>query len=111
MQAGRLRHRIALQRYSEGERDENGFPIPGSAGWATESSMWGSVEGINGREFVAASAEQAAVTWRITVRHSDAITPDKRLLCDGRVFNIKAILPDNDKGRMTIMAETGVNQG
>lgn len=110
MQAGRLRHRIALQRYSAGERDENGYLIPGSAGWQTVTLLWAAIEGINGREFVAAAAEQAATTWRITVRHF-RIEPSMRLKAGDTVFNVKAILPDNNRQRMVLMCETGVNEG
>lgn len=111
MRIGRLCHRIELQWNSPGIRDEDGYLIPGSGGWISEAILWGSIEGISGREFVASAAEQATVTWRIVVRRNAAISPSKRLLCQGQVFNIRAILPDNKRQQMVLMCETGINDG
>lgn len=110
MKAGRLRHRIALQRYSAGERDENGYLIPGSAGWQNVTLLWAAIEGINGREFVAAAAEQAATTWRITTRFI-RLEPSMRLKAGDTIFNIKAVLPNNNQSQIVLMCETGVNEG
>jgi len=110
MQAGRLRHRLALQRNLPVENDENGFPIPGSGGWQNVALVWAAIEGINGREFIAAAAEQAATTWRITTRYF-RLEPSMRLKAGDTVFNVKAILPDNNRHRLVLMCETGVNEG
>jgi len=107
MNVGRLKHRIKLQEQQE-TQDPNTGAITKS--WVDVASVWASVEGINGREFVAAAAEQAAVTWRITVRYRD-ILPTWRIVFDGRYFNIKAILPNNDQTQLTLMCETGANNG
>lgn len=111
MKIGRLRHRIELQWNSPGQRDENGYLIPGSGGWVTEATMWGSVDSISGREFVASAAQQATVTWRIVVRHQTTISAEKRLVSGGRIFNIRAILPDNKRQQMVLMCETGITSG
>jgi len=92
------------------ERDENNVPIPGSGGWQTITLLWASIEGINGREFIAAAAEQAETTWRITVRHI-RLEPSMRLKSGDTIFNVRAILPDNNRQRMVLMCESGVNEG
>lgn len=110
MKAGRLRHRIALQRVMPPERDEDGYLIPGSGGWQNVTLLWGSVEGINGREFIAAAAEQSSTTWRITTRYI-RVDSSMRLKVGDAVFNIKAVLPNNNRTQVVLMCESGVNEG
>lgn len=107
MDVGRLKHRIKLQSY-ETTRDPNTGAVINA--WVDVGQVWASVEGINGREFIQSSAEQAATTWRITVRHRD-VNPAWRIVFEGRYFNIKAILPNNDQSTLVLMCETGVNNG
>lgn len=107
MNTGRLKHRIKLQEQHE-TQDPNTGNI--TSAWVDVASVWASIEGINGREFVAAAAEQATVTWRIAIRYRDVL-PTWRIVFDGRNFNIKAILPNNDQSQLVMMCETGANQG
>lgn len=108
MKIGRLKHRLILQRYVE-TQDPNTGAI--TKGWETVASFHGSVEGVSGREFLAASAEQAATTWRITIRYRRSIMASDRILLGEEAFNIEAILPDNNRRRLVLMCETGVNSG
>lgn len=110
MKAGRLRHRLALQRKLPVERDEDNVAIPGTGGWQNVTFLWASIEGINGREYVAAAAQQASTTWRVTTRHI-RVEPSMRLKTGDAVFNIKAVLPNNNQSQIVLMCETGVNQG
>ena len=43
--AGELRHRVTIQHYTEGGRDEDGFPIEG--GWSEYKSF-----GLRSRHFL-----------------------------------------------------------
>jgi len=107
MQTGRLKHRVKLQEQQE-VQDPNTGNITNS--WVDVASVWASVEGINGREFVAAAAEQSTVTWRMTMRYRDVL-PSWRIVFEGRYFNIKAILPNNDQSQLVLMCESGANNG
>lgn len=109
MDIGKLKHRITVQEYQEGEQD----PMTGDiiSGWVTKAITWAQIEGINGREFIRANAEQASTTWRITLRYFKGLKPGQRILHDDDIFNIKAVLPNNNKTMITVMAETGVNNG
>lgn len=108
MRSGEMRHRLSIQEYRYVSQD----PVTGEViyEWVEIGHMWAKVEGIQGREFLAAAAEQAATTWRITVRHF-RIEPSMRLKAGDTLFNVKAILPDNNRQRMVLMCETGVNEG
>lgn len=113
MRAGRLRQRINLQINSPGERDEDGYLIPGTAGWITKATVSAAVEPLSGREFVAAAATQSEVTARITIRYRDDVTPAMRIVHRERIYNIQGILPDKDSGLeyLTLPCSEGVNEG
>lgn len=109
MDIGKLKHRITIQEYRFiGQDPETGDEI---SDWATKAITWAQVQGVNGREFLAASAEQAGTTWRIIMRYIPGLKSSYRILLDDQIFNISAILPDNNKTMITVMAETGVNNG
>lgn len=61
MNAGRLRHPLNLQRVEVVQDPATGEVIED---WVTVSREWASIEGVSGREFLAASAEQAETTYR-----------------------------------------------
>lgn len=107
MKAGQLRHRLALQRYEETQNPNTGAI---TKAWVNVTLLWAKVEGIQGREFIQSSAEQAATTWRITTRYI-RIEPAMRLKSGDTIFNIKAVLPNNNQFQLVLMCETGVNQG
>ena len=106
--AHRLRHRITIERLST-TRDEFGGAVEA---WETVAIVPAEVWPLSGREFVAAQAEQAGVTTRITIRYQAGIEPAMRITHDGRTYNIKAVLPDPTLRRhITLMCESGVNNG
>lgn len=105
MLAHRLRHRVTLQRLGEPERDDDGFQIPGSGGWATVELPGGvlledvAAEVLTGpgREWVGGAAPQAEVAARINLRWFP-VTRDElmrwRLLWDGGVYSITSAETD-----------------
>lgn len=107
MNIGRFKHLIKLQSYEETRDPDTGGVI---TKWVDVGQVWASIDGIHGREFLAAAAEQASTTWRIVIRYRD-VSPAWRIVHNGVYFNIKAILPNNDKNQLVLMCESGVNQG
>lgn len=112
MRAGRLRHRIKIQSKTliqdpdTGAMDDNWIDIVGFENVPAE------VTSLSGKEFTAAQAIQAQYDARILIRHCD-IDTSNRILYDGQVFNITAVLPD-DKSRqiyLTLLVNSGLNQG
>lgn len=67
---------------------------------------------LSGHEFIAAQAVQAGVTTRITIRWRADIDPSMRIVHEGSLYDIKAILPDPTLRRhITLMCSSGVNDG
>lgn len=106
MLAPRLRHRIKIESITA-TRDQWGGVIET---WGTFlDNVPAEVVPLSGREFIAAQAEQAGVTARITIRDLPSLTEAMRIVFDGEKYNIKTILPDPTARRhLTLMVEKGV---
>ena len=100
--AHRLRHRITIERKTAGA-DAWGQPVET---WETVAIAPAEVWPLSGREYIAAQAEQAGVTTKITIRYQAGIEPAMRITHDGKTYNIKAVLPDPTARRhLTLMCE------
>lgn len=90
MRAGDLRDRITVQRVTQGD-DEYGNPI---TGWVDLLTISADVLEAPGREAIAAGRPEAQRSATIRVRRSPAtlaVTEEDRLLCRGRLWNIRSI--------------------
>jgi len=107
--AGKLRHRIAIEELKE-TRSDYGEVV---REWVPVANVWAQVVPQSGKEFVAAQAIQAQVDTRITIRYRDDITPKHRVVYRSHIYDIRAVLPDDDSGleHMTLMCQSGVNDG
>lgn len=105
MNTGRRRHPVEVQKYTSTQDPQTGEMIQG---WATIGTEWASIEGINGREFIAAAAEQTATTMRVTIGYRDDLTTAHRLAYHGKKYNLKAILPNNIRTELVCMCEVGL---
>src|SRR5690554_3243133 len=108
--AGRLRHRVMLQRQEETRDPESGAV---TVNWVDVDPLWASVEPLSAREFIAAQATQSKVSARITIRYRDDVTAKDRMSYHGKVYNIEGVLPDLDSGLeyLTLPVSQGVNDG
>lgn len=106
MEATKLRHRIKIEQATE-TRDAWGGVV---VAWTTlADNVPAEVVPLPGREFMAATAEVAGVTARITIRYMAGVTAAMRVVFDGAAYNIKSVLPDPTARRhLTLMVETGV---
>ncbi|MCK2042562.1 phage head closure protein [Chromohalobacter sp. TMW 2.2308] len=66
MRAGRLRHRVTLQRPVDGAKDQYNQPTESFEQVAT---VWASVEPLRGREFFEAQQVNSEITTRIRCRY------------------------------------------
>jgi SPP1 family predicted phage head-tail adaptor len=111
LRAGRLRHRLSLQREVE-TRDANGNR---TKGWAEVSKIWCGVEPISGRELIAAASVASKVSVRVIVRYRQDIVPTMRIVDArrNRYYDILAVLDDKDSGLeySTLMCSKGANAG
>lgn len=110
MRAGKLRHRVKIQRFTTGAQD----PLTGdiTADWVDLATVWASVEPLSVREFIQSSAGQSQLTARITMRHRDVQASDRILFRD-KVYNVTGVLADPKSGLeyITCPCTEGVNDG
>ena len=106
--AGRLRHRVSLQR-----NDFTQDPVTGAIkdGWTEYAKAWASVEPLSARDLIAAQGVQSKVTARMVIRYRADIDPAHRIVHRGTVYRVEGILPDKDSGLeyLTILVSTGVS--
>lgn len=110
MIAFRLRHRVEIQALTH-TIDAN----TGARGdvWTTfVANEPAAIAPLSGREFIAAQAVQAGLSTRITIRKRDGIVPTMRVIHNGEIYNVLAVLPDVSLERhLTLLCESGVNNG
>lgn len=90
MRAGRLRHRIVVQRATDAI-DQYGDQTPS---WSSLGTVWASVEPISSREYFAAAQTQGQVTTRVTMRPicGVTITPKDRIKFGTRYFDVQSVI-------------------
>jgi SPP1 family predicted phage head-tail adaptor len=119
--AGRLRHRVLIER-RDFLRDSNGDVIQDpntgetSEDWFPVAEVYAAIEPLSAREFLAAQSTQSQVTARIVIRHRDGLTAGLRLVhmvngTRGAVYNPAGFLADKDSGLeyLTIPVSAGVS--
>ena len=123
IEAGRLRHRVRIERYAE-LLDSNGNvlqdPVSGEIPreWQEVATVWAEIAPISGREFIMSQAIQSQVTARLTIRHRDDVDASMRAVHvrKGRpdvVYNIKGVLADVESGLeyLTLPCSQGTGNG
>lgn len=89
---GKLRHRIAFQRFC-GEQDDFGDPLQADdANWVHVATVWAAVNPISGREFYAAEQSQSEVSHKISCRYRTGLDTAMRITCGSRRFKIISII-------------------
>lgn len=113
--AGKLRHRVLLERPTYSQNTTTGEQ---TLTWASEGVVSASIEPSSAREFAAAQAMQSQINTRITIRYRDDVAASWRAThvingLAGKVYNIEGALPDKESGReyLTLPCSTGVNDG
>lgn len=105
----RLRHRITIESQTA-EKDSDG----------DDTTLWttflqdepAEVVPFSGKEFIASQSAQSLVQGRMTIRWQPGIDESQRVLWDGAIFNIQAVLPDSTNRRwLTFMYSKGTNDG
>jgi SPP1 family predicted phage head-tail adaptor len=105
--AGRLRHKLALQRKVQSVDPATGAILES---WRTYAHVHGEVSPASAREFQAAAAEQSEVRGKITIRYRADVDPTHCAIHRGRRYQILGVLPDNESGLewMTLPVGEGV---
>lgn len=114
MLSQRLRHRIDIEALSITQDSTTGVV---SEAWVSiralgEPGIPAEIVALSGREFTAAAKENADVTTRITMRRRAGLLPSMRVVHEGQIYNIRAILPDPSlRTHITLMCSVGANEG
>jgi len=88
MNPGELRHRITIQQLSSSQ-DTYGENVDT---WVDVATVYAAVNPISGRELFAAEKENSEITHRVKIRYRSGITPDMRVLFEGREFSIMYVI-------------------
>ncbi len=99
MQAGKLRHRIAIEAPAETQGPDGSV----SQTWGTFATAWASIEPLVGKEYFAAEREQADISHRIRMRFIGGITPRMRVSFESRIFEIESALNVSERNRELIL--------
>lgn len=97
--AGELRHRITIQHYVAGGRDEDGFEIEGS--WQEYKQLWAKVTPLSAKDLISAQADQSEVVARMKIRYREDITTKMQVLWKGQIFSIKSQALDDSEDSYT----------
>jgi SPP1 family predicted phage head-tail adaptor len=114
LSAGRLRHRVRIEKPGDSRDPSTGEPIPGD--WVlVADSVPAEIVALSVRDYLAAAQHQSQITARIVIRYRAGITSNMRCtdLATGTIYNIQAPLADPESGReyLTFPCSTGVNDG
>lgn len=94
-----LCHRVTIQHYVAGGRDEDGFEIEGS--WQAFKKLWAKVTPHSAKDLMAAQADQSQVVARMKIRYREDITTEMQVIWKGRTFSIQSqALDDNETGNI-----------
>ncbi len=107
MNAGKLRHKIALLK-KETITNPSGYS---SESWQIVAEVWAMIEGLKGKEYFAAAAINAQSQVRMTIRYKIGINADMRIRHNTTEYEIRSIADQDGRKRyLQIMGEV-INSG
>lgn len=106
MRSGALRQRITIQQKSV-TRNSFGEEI---VTWPTFATRWAEVTPVSGREFIEQSRGEAAVSHRVRIRYTAGVKPQMRVLFEGRILSIEAVLNQQEANREQVLMCTELVQ-
>ena len=111
LEAGKLRHRVDIERQSYAQDEQTGEMVTTWVSYA--QSIPASIEPLSAREFIQAAATQSQVTARIVIRYLPGVTAAMRVIHNGRQYNIHGVLSDKSSGieYLTLPVSEGINDG
>lgn len=108
MNSGRLNRRITIQQRTAGS-DSYGQPVES---WIDVVSVWANVRPIKGRELLIAQSMKSEAIVNIDIRYRPGIDASMRINYNGRIFNIQAVIDENERHEiLTLQCTEGLNNG
>lgn len=87
MRAGRLRHRVTIQRPHETRDVQGGV----TRTWLDVGTAWASIEPLSGREATIVHQVDSRITHRVNMRYYSGLVATDRLSLSGRTFGIVSV--------------------
>lgn len=102
MRGGTLKNRITIKQLTSGQ-DEIGQPVQA---WTDVATVWASIRHLSGVETIKADAETSIVKASIRIRHRTDLNAGMRCYFGATVYEIKAVLPDEqNRDRLDLACE------
>jgi SPP1 family predicted phage head-tail adaptor len=98
MQAGALRHVIDIQARDQGK---DGYNAPKNTWGRSIAGVRAEVKELTGHELLNAQQIHPEISHRVTIRYLAGVTSLYRVIFEGRVLDIQAVL--NPDGRKVMM--------
>ncbi|NBW16402.1 MAG: head-tail adaptor protein [Caulobacteraceae bacterium] len=99
MNIGLMRERVSLQAPQE-LRSPTG---EATLAWATEATVWGSVDGLSSRDVLQAQQANVIASHKVIIRHRDGVNPQYRLLWRGKTLEIVSVSPRDNRTRLELL--------
>ena len=99
---GALRHRVTIERPERTAEGGGGATIAGTE----VATVFARIETASGREISLADGRQGRATHKILLRWRADVEPQMRFTCEGRHFDIRAVLDTDGRRRwLTCLSE------
>lgn len=97
LDAGKLRHRVTIQRNEPVQDSETGDMTDA---WVEFATVWAQIAPLSAKEMIAAQSENSKIMARIVIRYRSDITSSMRIYHAAKdmYYNIEGILSDLDSG-------------
>ncbi|AKX43987.1 hypothetical protein AKN87_01830 [Thiopseudomonas alkaliphila] len=95
MRAGRLKHRVMIQKQVRQQDPETGAM---NLSWKNWKSLWASIEHLSVKDSFAAQAAGAETVARVVIRAGPKIEPGGRIIHGDHVFSVIGAIPDAISG-------------
>lgn len=99
MQAGNLRHSVAIQNGAETTDSKGGFTVA----WSTVETVWADIRPISSKDEFSAGQVGSEVTHRVVLRYTANATHKRRILWGSRKFNIVSIRNWNERNEFLLL--------
>ena len=108
MEIGRLNRRIVIERPTLTQDDTGSYTTV----WNQIAKPWADIRYVSGLEAVRSDAPVSVSKASMRIRRRAGVDATCRVLYDGKVFDVKAVLPD-EQGRefIDLVCESGQNAG
>lgn len=100
VKAGALRHRLTILN-NAGIASQDAFG-ESNANFQPNTTVWGSIEPLKGRELEWAQMVRADLTHKVTMRYVGYVSPMARMQYGTRVFNIYPGMNTEERNRVVI---------